>query len=207
MVDVLHFCRCRSWHGHLPHVTPLLIHVGARSHPEAHRALGAAPEISGTERFQDQEKTVAKTVAAHGPPSMGTTGDKRPERPATTRPKETRHACSWNPPVRIRGHRLVVGSAVVNVDVLHKFLRVRTRLLAAPDHLPRCPHWREPVPARYTPLTGWGLRQDSPTGRRLPDILAGGVVGGLVSTATTHQARESQMELKNDKRMCRQLQR
>jgi hypothetical protein len=54
------------------------------------------------------------------------------------------------------------------------------------------------VPARYTLLTGWGLRQDSPTGRRLPDILSGGVVGGLVSTATTHQARESQMEKKNE---------
>jgi hypothetical protein len=77
------------------------------------------------------------------------------------------------------------------------FLRVRTRLLAAPDYLPRCPHWREPVPAGYTPLTGWGLRQDSPTSRRLPDILDGGVVEGLVGTATTHQARESQMELKN----------
>jgi hypothetical protein len=89
------------------------------------------------------------------------------------------------------------------VDVPHKFLRVRTRLLVAPDDLPRCLHWREPVPARYTPLTGWGPRQDSSTGRRLPDRLAGGVVGGLVSTATIHQARESQMEVKNVQRMYR----
>jgi hypothetical protein len=35
------------------------------------------------------------------------------------------------------------------------------------------------------------------TGRRLPDRLASGVVGSLVSTATTHQARESQIEMKN----------
>jgi hypothetical protein len=34
-------------------------------------------------------------------------------------------------------------------------------------------------------------------GRPLPDILAGGVVGGLEGTATTHQVRESQLELKN----------
>jgi hypothetical protein len=81
MVDVLHLRRRRSWHSHLPHVTPLFVHVWARPHPEVPRTLGAAPKISGTGRFQDQEKTVAKTVAAHGPPSMGTTGDKGPKGP------------------------------------------------------------------------------------------------------------------------------
>jgi hypothetical protein len=34
-------------------------------------------------------------------------------------------------------------------------------------------------------------------GRRLPDMLAGGVVRGLEGTMTTHQVRESQMEMKN----------
>jgi hypothetical protein len=81
MVDVLLGSGCRCWHGHLPHVSPLLFHVWARPHPEAHRTLGAVPKISGTGRFQDQEKAVAKTVAVHGPPSTGTTGDKGPKGP------------------------------------------------------------------------------------------------------------------------------
>jgi hypothetical protein len=62
------------------------------------------------------------------------------------------------------------------------FLRVRTRLKLAPDRLPRCPHWREPVPPGKTPLTDWGLRQGYPASRCLPDILDGGVVKGLVGT-------------------------
>jgi hypothetical protein len=125
------------------------------------------------------------------PPMVPLQREPRATKARNARHDETRRACSWNPPVRVRRHGLVVGSAVVDVGVPQKFLRVRTRLLTAPDHLPRCPHWREPVPLGYTPLTGWGLRQDSLASRRLPDTLDGGVIKGLVGTVKTHQARES----------------
>jgi hypothetical protein len=62
-------------------MSPLLLHVWARSYPEARKMFGAAPKIGGTERFQIQEKGVAKTVAARGPPLTETTGDKGPEGP------------------------------------------------------------------------------------------------------------------------------
>jgi hypothetical protein len=50
---------------------------------------------------------------------------------------------------------------------------------------------------RFAPLTGWGPRRNCCMGRRLPDTLAGGIVRGLEGAMTTHQARESQMEMKN----------
>ena len=54
MVNVLlQVRRRRQRSGNVAHVRPLLLHVWARPHPEAHGTLGISSKIGGTKRFQD----------------------------------------------------------------------------------------------------------------------------------------------------------
>jgi hypothetical protein len=86
-VDVLHCHRRRSW-GQLPHVGPLFVGVGARRHAKIRRTFGAAPKISGTGRFQGQER---KPWQKQRPP--GVPLQRRPQAPEARRPDQKSQTC------------------------------------------------------------------------------------------------------------------
>jgi hypothetical protein len=59
-VVILFLGLLRSRNSQLTNMSPLVFGVRVRRKPKTRRTFGAAPKVSGTEKFQDQEKAMAK---------------------------------------------------------------------------------------------------------------------------------------------------
>jgi hypothetical protein len=147
----------RSW----TMTEPAARHRGERQEPPAkptnhmQRAQGCIQDRRRSES-QEQGLTMEKTVAARGTPAQNHRRQ-RPKGPHRARQKDP---CVPDPETHQSKYEGTDSSLELpsSKSASQKFLRVRTRFLAAPDHLSRCPPWGDPMAKRLAALTSWGLR-------------------------------------------------